>query len=485
VPSGWLSLSECGPDATPAEVDVSSWRRIFTVLAGDSMPIAGTLLVIFLSQTITLAFVGHQLGTKLQAAYAIAVSIFNVSGMSVAIGFLAGLDTLCSQYYGRDPTGRDLPLYVHRGIILALLMALPIVAVFYSLEPTLVHYFGDDVGVPAAQFLRSMPVYLVSNSIWEAYQKGLQSHQAQSLSMASSIMALTAAPFVNMAFTRPEYGIFGAAAALTITNVIGATTIVILAVWHPKSKLGHLPPTPADGTSYLTRLLSLEEAVRFVRIGIPSMVLVCAEWWSLEVLLVFVSTMGTVQAAAFASLINIIVVLWAAPTGTAISASVRLGNALGANLPAVAETWRRVALIANAGIAVADAAILMLTVQWLPHLYTNDEKVVTIFIGMAPYVALMHGCDAMLTAVQNTYRGAGKQALGAKFCIVSLWAIGVPGAFLAASLAPHEFRANAAVLGYTSGFVVMVLASALEFRRWDWTALAAEASAKPSDDCVV
>jgi Na+-driven multidrug efflux pump len=298
--------------------------------------------------------------------------------------------------------------------------------------------------------------------------------------MVSSVAALAASPIANMVFTRPEYGILGAATALTVTNVVGSVTCVLLAVFHSKSKLGRLPAPDFDGQTYASRVFNIDGAIEFVRVGMPAMVLVCAEWWSLEVLLVFVSSMGTVEAAAFASLVNIVVVMWALPTGTAIATSVRLGNALGANLPHVAEAWRRVALIANGVIATLDASILVLFMGSLPHLYTSDPAVVKVFQQVAPSVAFMHATDAMLTAVQNTYRGAGKQARGAKFCIMSLWAVGVPACFLAASLAPHSERPTAAVLGYSTGFVVMVVTSIIEMRRWDWPAMAAETSAHPA-----
>jgi len=42
---------------------------------------------------------------------------------------------------------------------------------------------------------------------------------------------------------------------------------------------------------------------------------------------------------------------------------------------------------------------------------------------------------------------------------------------------PHE-RPLAAVIGYTTGFALMIAVSLWDMHRWDWVALAAETAAK-------
>eukprot|EP00759_Apiculatamorpha_spiralis_P028968 PhF_6_TR31405/c0_g1_i1/m.46023 len=59
-----------------------------------ALPMTASQLLFFSNQAITMMFVGNFLGTDMLAAYTMALSVFNVSGQSLAVGFLACLDAI-------------------------------------------------------------------------------------------------------------------------------------------------------------------------------------------------------------------------------------------------------------------------------------------------------------------------------------------------------------------------------------------------------
>jgi MATE family multidrug resistance protein len=479
------SMPLASMESSPEDADRPSplVMRDFVMLLKDTVPVSLNMVVFFITQACTLAFVGHRLGSTLQAAFSIALSVFNVTGMSLAIGFVSSLDTLCSQAYGRDPTGKSLVPIMHRGIWLALLLCVPIILLFLGSESLLVAAFGAELGEPAAVFLRAMPVYLISNTIGYGIQRGLQAHQAAHLSLGSSVVALVACPFANYYLTTGSTA--GAALAATVTNIVGTSATAVLAALHPTSKIGAWPGVGRGWRGYVSEVFPNREVMFDVlRIGFPALAACCAEWWAFEFMLLNVSQYGAITADTFSIAMNITIILIATPAGCASAASARLGNALGANRPIEASMWRRLSLVVNCGVAVVDGLFIVLAGSNLARVFTSDDDVLLCFKGAVPMLALMHGLDCVQTSCQNVFRGAGEQHTAARISLVALWIVGLPISVTLTHFASPSLRLPAALLGFSIGLLVIAGWLHKHSASWDWHAKAIKASSfEDSNDC--
>ena len=464
------------PDAVAdPEGLLRAWPAVLRLLAKDAYPIATNLLIFFLTQAITLAFVGKRLGTDLQAGFAVALSVFNVCGMSICIGFLSGLDTLCSQSIGRDPSGRELPALVHRGVVVGVLLTLPIIALFFAIEPALVWGFGATLGHNAAVLLRCMPVYIVSNTLQYGLQRPFQAHQAAHLSLYAGAAMLAICPVANALLTVESAGLPGAAAAVTVTNVCGTLLTVGLALLHPESKIRGLPAGMASRSLAEYRRVVFDPAVREVfAVSLPALASVCADWWAFEVLLLSVARYGPLLADTFSVTFSILVLMICSPAGAASAAGARIGNALGADQPVVAEAWTRVAFVVNTAFALVDGTLLYLLGGRVVGIYTSDARVIALFTFALPAIMLMHGMDSLSSCCQNAFRGAGRQALAARISLGTLWGIGLPLSIALTLLAPNDtLRFPMALGGFAVGLAVTAALCARDIKlHWDWAALA-------------
>jgi MATE family multidrug resistance protein len=89
-------------------------------LLRNLLPAAGTTLLFYGNQTITVIFVARHLGTHVLAQYSIGQSIASVCGLSLLLGMATGLDTLCAQSFGRHKRGPELGEILQRGLLICL-----------------------------------------------------------------------------------------------------------------------------------------------------------------------------------------------------------------------------------------------------------------------------------------------------------------------------------------------------------------------------
>jgi MATE family multidrug resistance protein len=461
-----------------------TWKSVAITLTCDAVPIAANMLTFFITQAVTLAFVGHRLGTNMQAAFAIGLSLFNVSGMSITIGFLSALDPLCSQAFGRDPTGKELIPIAHRGVWLGLILTLPFIALFFTARSMLVQAFGEELGGGASEFLCHMPAYFILNTLSFGVLRALQAHQATQLSFYGSLASLAVCPIANYYFTKDT--IPGAVFAITCTMLVNTITVTTLAAVHPSSKLRTLPAVTVK--EYVEVVFNKTELWNFCAVGFPALVACCAEWWAFEIVLLVVAMYGPVLADTFSVAMSITVMLIASPAGVSQAASARLGNALGAGEADIAAAWRRISFTACAMFVVIDGVLLMVFGSTIAAVYTTDSVVLATLVRGLPAMFLMHSADCVQSAMQGVYRGANEQSFAAKASLAGLWCIGLPLAALAAYVAPMESKFSASLTAFSCGLVAVGILLLHYSRRWDWRQKAidahqaSEADPKASDE---
>jgi MATE family multidrug resistance protein len=140
-------------------------------------------------------------------------------GVSVIIGFVGALDTLCPQAWTSDP--KSMGLHCQRTALILACMLIPQCLLFWHSEPILMAMRQDPaVAVLTAKFLRIAAIGLPAFAGFEVVRRWLQS---QGIMHAPTIVVLIAAP-VNvllnylLVWLPPPWGLgfVGAAWAMVI-----------------------------------------------------------------------------------------------------------------------------------------------------------------------------------------------------------------------------------------------------------------------------
>ncbi|XP_074969133.1 multidrug and toxin extrusion protein 2-like isoform X4 [Phalacrocorax aristotelis] len=211
----------------------------------------------------------------------------------------------------------------------------------------------------------------------------------------------------------------------------------------------------------------------FTSLALPSMLMMCIEWWTYEIGSFLIGLLSVVELSAQSIIYEVSVVAFMIPLGLGTAASVQVGNALGAGDVETAKRSSSTSLLCTGGFCIAVGAILAATKDVLGYIFTSDREIVDLVAWVMPVYVVFHLFEAMCGACSGVLRGIGKQKFGAILNAVSYYGVGLPlGAVLL-------FVARIGVIGLWLSMLVCVAILCTCFiayiARTDWKKAAEEA----------
>lgn len=220
-------------------------------------------------------------------------------------------------------------------------------------------------------------------------------------------------------------------------------------------------------------MASLQEWDAFMKLAIPSTLMLCFEWWIYEIGGFLAGMLGEVDLAAQHVLLELGTITYMFPLGVHAAACVRVGNALGAGNTRQALITSKVALLVSGVLAVLQGIVLGSTKSVLGLIFTNDEAIVEIVSENMTFYVFLQFVDALVCVSSGILLGSGNQKIAAISNLISYYCIGLP---LGISL---MFAAKLRILGLTLGLLVCVVIQACFFItlifKLDWQKLTEKA----------
>ncbi|XP_013913539.1 PREDICTED: multidrug and toxin extrusion protein 2-like [Thamnophis sirtalis] len=217
----------------------------------------------------------------------------------------------------------------------------------------------------------------------------------------------------------------------------------------------------------------LQEWGPFIRLALPSMFMICIEWWTFEIGSFLAGLMSTVELGAQSIIYELSTIAYLLPQGMSIASSVRVGNALGAGDADQAKRSCIMALLCSGVFAVVIAALLAALKDVVAYIFTDDKEIVALVAKVMLIFSPFHLFDAMAATCGGVLRGAGKQKIGAIANAVGYYVIGLP---IGITL---MFVYKLGVIGLWTGFIVCISLQAASFLlialRMNWKKAAEEA----------
>ena len=455
----------------------ATWGGVLWDVARNAVPASLSTVLLFFNNAVTLMVVGHALGTEAQAGYSVAVSMFNLTAVSLAIGLATALDTLASQAFGRNPRSGEVGELLQRSLLVCGVLSLPTMAFLVSCEPLLRAVFGPVVGRIAGHTLRLMPVYQLATVANFCVSKTLV---AQSLAQIPGVACLAATvPCLLGNWLWTPRGLSGAVATITVTQLTQLAVSGVLAYRHPRSVLRDVAwPLP------LTTLLQRDRLKTMLRVGFECAVGQAPLWWFFEGLLFLVSKFGAAVVDAFNIALLIVNLLFATLNGISQAASALTGASLGRNDPNLAAVYARTCTALSIACGSLNIALLLRFSHSIFWLFSTDPAVVAQLEGAKYAMVASHLCDATQTTIGGVFRGAAHQRFQGRALLLGIWGVGMPAAiFLGRTL---DLRLAGVMWGEAIGLAALLLAVTIFWwRRFDWAASARAAHLPSSNAATV
>ncbi|XP_042413940.1 protein DETOXIFICATION 10-like [Zingiber officinale] len=430
-------------------------RRIAYVAA----PMVGVLMSQFLVQVSSTMVVGH-LGELNLAAAAIAFSLANVSGFSVLVGMASGLETLCGQAYGAKQY-HSLGVYTYRAIFSLLMVCLPISLVWASMGK-LLQIVGQDPAISqeAERYAIWMIPGLFAYAITQPLMKFLQSQSLIFPMLLSSVSTLCFhVLFCWLLVYKSSLYNVGAAVSLSISYWLNVLILILYIRYSDSCRLTRSPITKE----------AFKGIYEFLRVAVPSTLMMCLEWWSYELLILLSGLLPypKLETSVLSICLNSVSLLYSIPYGLGCAASTRVSNELGASNPSGAK----LAVLVSMLLAVLEAALVLATLlalrSVLGYAYSNEKVVVNYVYEMVPMVCLTVFTDSISGILSGVARGSGWQHLGAYVNLGAFYLVGIPVSILL-GFALH-LRGKGLWVGIMCGSITqsILLAVITSFTNWE------------------
>ncbi|KAI8098368.1 mate-domain-containing protein [Gilbertella persicaria] len=418
------SLSSTPTETTPLianknnEKEESSWANEFRWLFKNAIPVIFTFLMQNSLQMASIFTLGHLGSTELAAA-ALSTMFANVSAWSIAFGTSAALDTLCSQAWTGAKDKTLVGVHLQRALCILGIMFIPIAIVWWNCTKILLSLNQEpELAALAGTFLRCLMFGAPAFIAFEATKKFLQ---AQGIMQASTYILMIVSPI----------------------NLLLNYTLVYL----PPFQLGFAGAPIATACSYWLMLVLLVCYIRFVdgkeawggwtsecltgwwpflKLSIPSLLMITAEWWAFEISSLAASYLSTRDLAAQSILLTTASATYTIPFGISVAASNRVGNALG---ECNAQKARRASIMAFSFAIFFGSlnSVFFLAVRSkFGYLFTEDGDVVQLVAEIAPLCALFQIADGLSGVCGGVIRGMGRQLFAAWVNLVSYYVIALP-----------------------------------------------------------
>ncbi|XP_068066691.1 multidrug and toxin extrusion protein 2-like [Anomalospiza imberbis] len=435
-------------------------------LARLAGPVFFAQLLGFLISVVSSIFCGH-LGKAELDAVTLAVSVINVTGISIGAGLASACDTLMTQTYGSRNL-KQVGTILQRGTLILLLFCFPCWALFINTERILLLIRQD----PEVSRLTQLYVMIFIPALPAAFLYQLLTRYllSQEIIMPQVVTGI-AANILNAAMNAfllyaLKLGMVGSAWA----NMVSQYTQVILLVLYMWWKKIHVKTWGGWSRQCLVDWGS------FIWLAVPGMVMMCIEWWTFEIGSFLAGLISVVELGAQSVIYELACVAYMVPLGISVAASVRVGNALGAGNVEQAKTSCITALLCTGVFAVVVAALLGSLRDVVGYIFTNDTEIVSLVSKVMLIFGPFHLLDATAATCGGVLRGTGRQKLGAMANAVGYYTIGFP---IGISL---MFAAKMGVLGLWVGMIICISVQALSFLafvvRMDWRKAAEEAQVR-------
>jgi len=326
-------LNERWEEAVAAGQIRTTWQREAKTIAGYSGPLIITFVLQY-SLQVTSIFAVSRLGTRELGAVSLASMTASITCNAPVQGLTTSLDTLCAQAFGSGHK-QLVGLQMQRMIYFLFLWLAPIAIVWINAEAILATWVEREVAALAGSYLR---ILILGTPAYMVFEAGKRFTQAQGLFHATTYVLLIAAPInvlMNWLFVwKLGWGFQGAPLAVALTQNM-LPVLLFLYVWKFEG---------SDAWGGFRRA-AFKNWGPMIRLALPGMVMVVAEWFAFEILTLACGRLGVATLAAQSIMMTVTATTFQLPFPMSIAGSTRVANLIGAKLVDAAKTSAKVVSI--------------------------------------------------------------------------------------------------------------------------------------------
>ncbi|XP_073220769.1 protein DETOXIFICATION 16-like isoform X2 [Cicer arietinum] len=360
-----------------------------------SGPLISVTLLNFGINLISVMFVGH-LGELSLSGASMATSFASVTGFSLLVGMASALDTLCGQSYGAKQY-QMLGIHMQRAMFILMIVAIPLSIIWANTKSILI-FLGQDpeISTEAGNYAKLMVPCLFAYGLLQCLNRFLQTQNIVFPMMFSSCATtLLHLPVCWFLVYKSGLGSRGAAVANSISYWLNVTILSLYVKFSPSCK--------KTWTGFSKEALAWNNIPIFMRLAIPSAVMVCLEMWSFELMVLLSGLLPNpkLETSVLSICLNTSAAVWMIPFGLSGAISIRVSNELGAGHPWTARLAVCVVVVIAIIESIIVGVVLILIRNIWGYAYSNEEEVVKYVATMLPILAASNFLDGLQSVLSG------------------------------------------------------------------------------------
>lgn len=443
-----------GPRRDSVFSGLSGTRRAWIREAGQIAILAGPLIVSQLSQ-VAMGFTDTVMAGRIGATDLAAIALGSSLWLPVylaCVGLLMALSPTVAQIVGANRTSRAGAVF-RQGLWLAVITAIAAVPAVRLLD-ALLSWIAIDPPVAsiAAEYLDAvswgMPgicIYLVFRFVSEGAGFTRPVMYIQLVALGLNVLGNYVLMFGK--FGAPALGAVGAGWSTAIVMWMNAAIIAAWVWLHPRYAALQL----FRGPSRPDRC----ELARLVKLGLPMAAGIVIEIGLFSAVSLLMGSLGAVAVAAHQVALNYSGLMFMIPLGISMAVTIRVGLATGAgDHEGVRRSgWTGVGMSALA--MTVSASVMLSFPEGIVSVYTRDEAVRTVAVGLLAMAALFQVADGIQVCALGALRGMKDTVVPMWLTFVSYWIVGLSLAYFLG------IRLDLGPRGLWSGLVISLVVAAV------------------------
>ena len=408
--------------------DPGSFRTAFPRDSREILRLAGPLCVnnlVLAGMMVTNTLMAGRLGPGPLAGVAVGGSYYQMFWL-FGLGVLMSMSPLAAHAYG---AGRDLEVghRYRQGVWLALMLAVPLVALLACVVPVLTWFGTDPAAIPhAAGYVYAMCFGMPAMLVFLAHRYTSEGIGWTRPVMYTAIVGLSTNILGNLVFTRgvfglPSFGATGCGIATALACWAMLTAMHVYQRRHPvyrRFALFERFGRPEPGM--LREILGL---------GLPISGSVVSEGALFVVAALLMSTLGTAVVAAHQIALSYASLMFMIPLALHSATTIHVGHQLGRGDRVGGRNAGWSGIVMCGVVMSVSSLVVLLARDAIASAFTIDPVVHTLAVWLLLFVAAFQIPDGLQVGAAGALRGFKDAHVPMALNFTAYWLIGFPAAW--------------------------------------------------------
>lgn len=390
-------------------------------------------------------FISHSSKDEGSLIYSVVLglSIFNMFGVSICMGICSALDTFATNAFGAKMYYL-MGCYLNRTLVIVCVIYIVMFFPMFYLSKILLFLGHEEmVAYQAGQFIRGLLPGMLFVYLGDALRRFItpQGIVIQPIFIVL-ICSLLHPIWVYFFYVYLDWGAFGSGLSTSLSNSLNFFLMVILVKKYAVK--GSLVKFNKD---------SFVGFVDYLKIAIPSMLMMCLETWNGQIVNFIVGYLNSpTQEKSFSMLNSFSSMIYMFPFGLSMGASMIIGKYIGRYSPIKVQISCKMILAFTFLFSFCIAVFLIGVRSYIPYMYSSDPEIVTLMERLIGFLIFYEFFDFMISTYGGIYRGIGMQKTITLANFVCYYILSLPLVYLL------TFKCEWNVYGIWSSYCIGILA---------------------------